>query len=209
MPENTETAVKLDIEDLILQGIANAKGSPKNIENLHEDDLIALGKLCVEREAEKSFLKHVTNVTMKPCPAGRSLAQAKDKFPGYHDVDFKRWNLDEAQVSGHELSLSIYEMQNGKDGTLKKIFNSFNRPLADLIVKQNRIEQFVDEHPDLLHPKNYATMFLIERESDKALFVVHVHRVSGGLRVYVYEFGYDGVSFGEYHPRVVVPAKVA
>lgn len=209
MPENTEIAVELDLKSLILQGIENAKGSPLNIANLRNDDLIALGKLCVERETEKHFLKHITDVTMKPCPAGRSLAQAKDKFPGYHDGDFVNWNLDEKQTAGAELPLSVYEMQNGKDGTFNKIFNSLNRPLADLIFKQNRVEQFVDDHADLLHPKGYATMFLVERESDKALFVVDVYRDADGLKVCVRGFGSDRVYSGKYLGRVVVSAKVS
>lgn len=209
MSENIQTALDLDIQGIILKGISNAKGSPENIANLREDDLIALGKLCVEREAEKFFLKHLTDVTMKPCAAGRSLAQAKDRFPGFHDEDLKNWNLDEAQTAGDELPLSVYEMQNGKDGTFNKIFNSLNRPLTDLIVKQNRVEQFIDEHPELLHPKGYATMFLIERESDKVLFVVFAIRGSDGLLVYVGEFGNDCVFSGASLYRVVVPAKVA
>jgi hypothetical protein len=208
MPE-TETAFKLDLEGLILKGIANAKGSPQNIENLREEDISALGKLCVERESQKHFLKHVTDVTMKSCAAGRSLAQAGKKFPGFHDGGFKNWNLDEKQTAGTELPLSVYEMQNGKDGTFKTIFESLNRPLADMMVKQNRIEQFVDDHADLLHPQDYVTMFLIERESDKEVFVVNVEQGNSGLEIYVYEFGDDDVLFGKCCHRVVVPAKVA
>jgi hypothetical protein len=146
---------------------------------------------------------------MKPCVAGLSLVHAAKKFPGFHDEDLKNWNLDDLQTAGEALPISVYEMQPGKDGTFQKIFNSFNRPLTDLVVKQNRIEQFVDDHADLLRTDGYATMFLVERESDKALFVVDVGRGAGGLGVSVYEFSRDLVWLGKLRGRVVVPAKIA
>lgn len=209
MPNTDNIALELDLKGLILKGIKSAKGSHEMFANLREDDLLALGKLCVDREAEKHFLKHLTDVTMRPCAAGKSLVHAKKKFPGFHDEDLKNLKLDDQQTAGLELPLSIYEMQPGKDGTFQKIFNSLNRPLADLVVKQNRIEQFIDDHAESLHPQGYATIFLVERASDKSLFVVYVTRNSDGLGVSVRGFDDDLVWFGRRLSRVVVPAKIA
>jgi hypothetical protein len=140
------------------------------------------------------------------CTSTNSIADVPKMFPRFHDYDFKNWKLDESQPKTDAQKLLICEMQPGKDGDFKKIFGIFNRPLQALAIKQNRIEQFVDLHKNLLHPKGYATLFLIERESDKARFVVYVHRDAGRLRVNVRKFSNDNVWFGEYRSRVVVPA---
>ncbi len=209
MSNNTNTVETLDILSLINQGINSAKVSNNDVLlNLTADHYISAGvnlaKIAQDIENNKHFLKKVADVTLPECGAGRSLAQAADKFPGFHDEDLKNWNLDEAQKPAGELKLSVHEMQPGKDGDFKKIFGSFNRPLQALAIKQNRILQFVDLHKELLHPSDYATFFLVERESDDTLFVVRVRRRAVKLEVYVYEFSYDCVWCGVRLFRVVV-----
>lgn len=210
MSNDTKTEV-LDILNLINQGINSAKVSNEVLLNLTTNDYITAGenlaKLAQERENNKNFLKHVTDIMLAGCDSIKSIADAPEIFPGYHDGNLKNWKLDESQPKTEAQKLSVYEMQQNKNGNFQEIFGSLNRPIESLLIKQNQILQFVTDHADLLHLRGYATLFLVERESDKARFVVRVYRRAGKLEVYVDKFSYDRVWSGENLYRVVVPAE--
>lgn len=179
----------------------------KKIKNLFS----LINKKKQDIENNKHFLKHVTDIMLAACTSTKSIADVPELFPGYHSDNFKNWKLDEYQPKTDAQKLSVYEMQSGKDGDFQKIFGSLNRPIESLIIKQNQILKFVESYSDLLHSDfGHVISFLVERESDKARFVVHMSRAYGVLKVAVIEFTYDHVWAGENrHHRVVVPAEEA
>jgi hypothetical protein len=80
--------------------------------------------------------------------------------------------------------------------------------MESLVIKQNRIEQFVAQNPELLHPKQYATLFLIEREKDKVRFVVVVDcDKDDKLELHIQELGLVSDWDTRRRRRVVVPAE--
>jgi hypothetical protein len=160
---------KEKIISLISEGIANANGKPSMIKNIREEDFLNIGKLCVERGLEKKFLKHITNVELGPCSIVSNLINVQDTYsdiPDLRDYPQAKDCLDEKQFKHKQsLPVKVFETLSGKDGDDSRIFKSFKRPLKDIAMDQNRIIQFILDHPDLLSIDG-DTLFLVDNKDE-------------------------------------------
>ena len=139
-----------------------------------------------------SHLRLIGETTISATKAGKGMDQ-NNKHPfDWVDSDFDNWDAQTISKDTEEAQAYVYEqMQNG---TYEQIFGSFNKNLDLLEFETHeQIKDFVENSPELLHPKGYATHFLYKSKSGKR-FVARVRRRSdGGLGVRVDGFSDDGV----------------
>ena len=126
---------------------------------------------------------------------GRIISKS-DLF-SYIGSDFKNWNLD------NQKKVSVYELN--KDATFKQMFNELNHDLDKLCLTQEQILSFIENYKDKLHPKGYATLFLL-KENDE-YFVADVYWDSSfeRLGVDVSHFDDECVWRADFRLRVVAP----
>lgn len=145
----------------------------------------------------------------------KNLSDRKKDFPSYFSENYQTMKLARKQQPIPSGSINIKKMQPGKDGTYQTIFASFGRPLASMVVTENRIleilfsesEECKKIRTDLDLETTWAH-FLIQPDADKEeFFVVKVYRYSGGLHLVVYPLGRGRVWHGVDGDRFVVAAE--
>lgn len=201
---NVET--KIDFNQVITDLFANKEHL---LENITGEDFTHLLKLAQDRENSKHFLKEIEVITLLPSNKPlQNLWQAKDLFPGFHDEDFKNCGLDIKQKPiDQPVAIQISEMQQGKDGTFRDIFDATNSELWIKAENQHMILQIIEQFYDRLHLKEDGTtnFFPIELWKEKVLvarFVVRMYVYSGKLVGHVREFEDNYVWSGSHLHRV-------
>jgi len=133
-----------------------------------------------------------------------TIADASDLFPGFLDSDFKNWETNKpSNVATEPAPATVFEMYE-KSGTFRQIFGSLGN-IDDLCWEQGQILNFVREHSDKLHPKNWATFLPFKVKEIEEPFVAFVIRDAGELKAVVYRFGDVYVWDAWRCRRVVVP----
>ena len=133
-----------------------------------------------------------------------TIADASDLFPGFLDSDFKNWETNKPSgVTTKPVLATVFEMYQ-KNGTFRQIFGSLGN-IDDLCWEQGQILNFVREHSDKLHPKNWATFLPFKVKEIEEPFVAFVIRDAGELKAVVYRFGDVYVWDAWRCRRVVVP----
>lgn len=133
---------------------------------------------------------------------GRALiSKAKSTFRSGIDSDFANWKLNEAANATPETLLNIYEMAN--NATFAQMFTELNSDLDKLVMTQAQIIRFCEKYQAWLRQEGRATFFLIKVKNE--YFVVSVHILAGGLRVYVDRLEDGDVWFASLLHRVVAP----
>lgn len=132
----------------------------------------------------------------------RTLAKAKDTFPGFLDSDFKNWGTDVVGEKSGEMPVSIYEIR--QNATFSDMFTLLSSDLDKLAMPQDKIIEFCENHQDHLREGGHATFFLF-KVGDK-FFVANVNFENGGrLMANVNRFGSNFVWGGGFRRRVIVP----
>ncbi|MCX6712535.1 MAG: hypothetical protein NT041_02530 [Candidatus Vogelbacteria bacterium] len=132
-------------------------------------------------------------------------------FRGFLDYNFVNWGTNVLGKATSEALFEVYELV--KDGIFAQIFGAFGVTLDSLCWEQDQIISFVESHPELLHPKEWATFFLFKVKFDEGkpeereeFFVAYVHRGDAGqLRAHVRRLSDDRVWPADYRYRFVLP----
>ena len=132
----------------------------------------------------------------------RTLAEASDVFTRYLDPNFRELNTGITGERSGKLPVSIYEMR--QDANFQEMFTSLSGDLDKLVLPQDKIIAFCENHRDQLRADGYATFFLFKVK--EKFFVAYV-RLGGRSRLLanVCRFEYDGVWLGGGRRRLVVP----
>lgn len=131
----------------------------------------------------------------------RTIAKAKDVFPGWIDPDFVNYGLDVKGKAKPKIPAMVLEME--KNGTFKDVFGGFGENLDRLVLEQDQVIKFCEEHADWLRTDGYGTFFLLKEEDE--FFVAFVYRLGGGLRVYADRLSGGRVWDAQFRRRFVVP----
>ena len=132
----------------------------------------------------------------------RTLAEASDVFTRYLDPNFRELNTGITGERSGKLPVSIYEMR--QDANFQEMFTSLSGDLDKLVLPQDKIIAFCENHRDQLRADGYATFFLFKVK--EKFFVAYVRLGGrGGLWAFVFRFGGDGVWGGGGRRRLVVP----
>lgn len=157
------------------------------------------------------YLQKIADGVLGATTGQRTLAKAKNLFPGGLDPDFVNWGTDVAGAATEEAPFEVFEMT--KNGTFEQILDGFGVDRKKLCWEQDQIITFVENHKDLLHPDGWETFFLFsvkfeegtEDEREK-FFVAYVRRDDGGQHeARVYCLSHDYVWHAEYRHRFVIP----
>jgi hypothetical protein len=173
--------------------------NPKALQKVLKESLMPL-------EKEEDFLNDLGTYSVSECNETKNLLDHKKDFKSYFSDNYKNWNLAQSQQALKASNLNIKEMKPGKNGNYSKIYNSFNRPLDEMAVTENRIIQILfskDEESKkirkLLDFNNFWTHFLVK--ANEEFFVVSVLLDSDGLNLNVGRFNDVSVwgGGGRYH----------
>ncbi len=136
-----------------------------------------------------SHLRLIAETTISATKAGKGINQGNKHPFDWIDSDFD--NLDAQTVSKDTEEAKAFVYEQIQNGTYAQIFGSFNTNFDLLSFETHeQIKEFVATHPELLHPKGYATNFLYKNKSGKR-FVAYVQHLSlNELHVLVSEFSY-------------------
>ena len=138
----------------------------------------------------------------------------KNLFHGGIDTDFINWGTDVAGTATTETPFEVYEMI--KNGTFKQILDAFEvEDLKEFCWSQDQIVEFVEDHPDRLHPQGWATFFLFKVKFDDGtdngredFFVAGVYRNGvDQIEVRAHRLSSDYVWCAERRPRFVFPQR--
>lgn len=140
------------------------------------------------------------DINIPALKGSKTIARADEVFTSYIDSDFENYGTDKKGVKTEAAPLAVLEIE--KDGTFKEIFESFGNP-EELVLSQEQIIKFCEDHKDKLRQGGYGTFFLFK--TNEEFFVAGVHVDSDGLSVRAHRFSVGGVWGAEYRRRVVVP----
>ena len=143
-----------------------------------------------------TILRPIQSDLIIPATDGlRTLVQATDIFPG--GVYGESCNV--AGNPKPETPVVVHELI--KNGTFCQMFEGQGVDLDKLGLTQDQIIQFVITHREHLHPKGYATFFLLPGSLVAYIFWYDARR----LKVYVFRLALDDVWLAASRPRVVLP----
>ena len=137
-----------------------------------------------------SLLSISETLVLESLDGKATIANTKNTFKSYLDLDFKNWHLDNKGRATKETTIQIYEMGHD-DANFSQTFNSLSNDLDSLCLTQNQIIRFCEKYPSHLRQDGYATFFLFKENNE--YFVARVRVYSGGLFVGVGRFADDGV----------------
>lgn len=140
------------------------------------------------------------DINIPALKGSKTIARADDVFTNYIDSDFENYGTDKKGAKTEAAPLAVLEIE--KDGTFKEIFESFGNP-EELVLSQEQIIKFCEEHKDKLQQGGYSTFFLFK--TNEEFFVARVLVGRDDLRVYVHRFSFDDVWGAEGRRCVVVP----
>lgn len=128
---------------------------------------------------------------------------ADSKLFNFIDSNFKNWGIDTLgkhikKIGTFEQNLEVLEMD--EEATFKDIFTNPEK----MVLTQEQILWFVENHKDKLRKNWYGNFFLFKVNGECFVAVVDVFG-DGQLRVAVVRFSGDGVWSSEVRLRVVVP----
>jgi len=142
----------------------------------------------------------------------KNLLDRKADFKSYFSEFYEKQNLAQSQQALPARSVNIRRMQPGKDANYQTVFDSFGRPLDDMVVSENTICQILfseDEESKAIRAeldlKSTWAHFLIK--VGKKFFVVRACLDSDGLGLGVRGLGDSPVWGGEGEFRFVVSAE--
>jgi len=165
------------------------------------------GNLVVSKRPQNKYLLRLyedKEILVGATTGEETIADASDLFPGFLDSDFKNWETNKpSNVATEPAPATVFEMYE-KSGTFRQIFGSLGN-IDDLCWEQGQILNFVREHSDKLHPKNWATFLPFKVKEIEEPFVAFVIRDAGELKAVVYRFGDVYVWDAWRCRRVVVP----
>ena len=141
------------------------------------------------------------DIKIKKTSGKRFFSQMKKLFKGFLDQDFTSYGLDVESEERPETPVQVFELT--ANATFETIFKSFDVELDDLVLTQDQIISFVEEHKDWLHPEGWSEFFLTKVNGQ--FFVVDVYRFARGLDAYVYHLSDDYVWGAGRRYRIVVP----
>ena len=162
-------------------------------------------------DADNPYVCKIATGKLASTLGRRTLAKAKKLFTGFLDGDFANWGTD---VSGEAKPETPFEVcEQIKDGKFAEIFVAFGVSLDKMCWSQDQIITFTENHPDLLHPKGWATFFLFSLKFDEGaenereeFFVANVRRDGDGpLKAGVSRLSSGGVWDAGSRFRVVIP----
>jgi hypothetical protein len=136
-------------------------------------------------------------------------SESSDVFDGYIDGDFKNWGLDVPSAPSPKVAVEVYEMI--EDADFKKMFGGFGENLDRLRFSWPQVKSFAKTNRKWLRTEGYATFIPFTKagesvnEDKSNLFVAYVSVYDGRLKVYVDQFSFAYVWYGENRRRVVVP----
>jgi hypothetical protein len=180
------------------------------LQNIRKEDLVGLieGTHSIMPKIEEDFLNDLGIYSISGYSEIKNLGDHKKDFKSFFDSDYKKWKLAQSQEALKAGNLDIKEMKPGKNGNYSKIFNAFGRPLDEMAVTENRINQILFSEDaeskkirEVLDLKNFWTHFLVKKDNE--FFVVDVNLTSGGLNLHVNRFDDANVWNGAYRNRFV------
>lgn len=140
-------------------------------------------------------------LVIKTTTGQRTIAKAKDVFPGYIDGDFVNWGLDLIGQATKESLADVWELV--KDSTFLQFFQSLGKNLDELCWTQDQIITFCEDHREWLRTDGHVTFFLFKENGE--FFVALVNRRGGELKASVRRLSDDGVWSAGDRYRVVIP----
>lgn len=154
-----------------------------------------------------THLRRLKSGLVIPATSGkRTFVTERNMFPGYFDEDFIEYGIDVPSKAMPEIDSELYEMTG--DGDFRKLLGSFKLDLDLLFWKsQDQALTWIENHPNDLHPKGWATFFPFIVGKKK--FVAYVYRLEGELRAFVYHFESGLVWCAEFQHRLVFPQLTA
>lgn len=141
-------------------------------------------------------MNHIITIKI-PALKGNKLVKDSKLF-NWIDSDFVNYKASEKGKKTKAQNLDVLELTG--DGTFKDIFTDPDK----MVLTQEQILYFVENHKDKLRQYGYITFFLFKSYNN--FFVARVYvRSRGRLDVHVSRFGFSGVWDAGYRSRVVVP----
>ena len=101
------------------------------------------------------------NLKIGACTGKRTIANAKKVFKSFISSFFKKQGLDQPGSATGETPIDVYEMINY--ATSEQMFTSRSTYLDRMVMSQDQIIEFCEQHPDWLRQDGHATFFLIKR----------------------------------------------
>lgn len=142
-----------------------------------------------DAKAKDEFLRPLGAFNVPSYADTRNFADRRKEIKSYFSDNYGKWNLARKQNSLSAGNLDIREMQPGKDGNYQTIWDSFGRPLSEMVVTENRILQIMFSEDaecqkirEVLDVRNCWTHFLISVDVDgkTEFFVVLVRLYDDG-----------------------------
>lgn len=144
--------------------------------------------MCPERKEDMSSVPYLRlisgghSLTIKACSGKRTIAKAKMVFRGHIDPDFVGYGLDVEGVATPDMGVEVHELVS--DGQFENIYNNVERDLEKLVLTQDQVISFVEDHLEGLRKDNSETFFLLKKGKD--FFVARVSSPDGELLVLTY-----------------------
>ncbi len=171
-----------------------------------------MNKIAVKQtEAKEGFFYNHGVFTLPAWEDTRNLLDREADFKSYFSENYKTWNIAQPQIAQSVHKISILNMQPGKNGEYKTIYNMTGHTLDECVMDEVDVNQILfDQSPEAeavraeLALKATWTQFLIKRGEN--FFVVGVGLHSDGLLMRVHNLLRSDVWKGGREYRFVLPA---
>lgn len=142
-----------------------------------------------DAKVKDAFLRPLGIFPVSSCADTRNFNDRKKEIKSYFSDNYKNWKLARKQEGLPTGNLDIREMQPSKDGTYQTIWNSFGRPLEDMVVTENRILQIM--FGEDAESKKIREVLDVKNRWSHFLIAVYVNGTTEFFVVYVYLYLFE------------------
>lgn len=154
---------------------------------------------------EKRFFFKEKKIIIEPLDGLKTIFEAKNVFPSYIDLGFKKIKSQEYKQESPETRVCVYEML--KNARLFEMFYSLSPELNGLCLTQNQIIIFCKKYFDYLRRDNNNTFFLLKEDEIDHFFVACVRLLPSGLSIFLDSLGSQHAYVSSCLHRIVVPER--
>ncbi|MCX6712556.1 MAG: hypothetical protein NT041_02635, partial [Candidatus Vogelbacteria bacterium] len=137
------------------------------------------------------YLRQIATGVLGSTTGEKIFAEESEFFSGGLDSDFVGWLKGVKSAPTEEAPFEVLEQV--EDGTFTQVLEGFGPSLDQLFLTEDQVVTFAKDHPELLHPKGYATFIPFFKKFDEGMeserierFVALVRRNDDGqLRAHV------------------------
>lgn len=191
---------------IVRKGGFSANRCQKMIDNpdLVYESLVHLLTFHEEKKSHFNFVRSLSSadkIILGATDGQANVYDSREVFKSFVDDDFKWWKLNQPGLAAPKTSLRVGEVIGNV--SLKRIFLGLWSDIDRLVMTQNQIVRFCQEHPQWLRANGYSTYFLTKLGAE--YFVVRVNSRSDGLCAFVFRLEDENVRSGDNLNRVVFP----